>query len=158
MVNLNLPQINVLSKIDLWKQYGPLPNKIEFFTNLQGFPHIMYLFEEDNPAFSKRFFELNKKVVEMVEKYSMVQFYPLDINDKISMSYLVMMFDKSSGYFFHQGIQDEDPEVAEIRKAIHDGDYLFWSDYIVGLQEKYQSFDDDEDFFPRDEEEKADEP
>jgi hypothetical protein len=95
----------VLSKIDLWKTQGKLPFRVEFYATLQGFPLIMSGFESQNPTFSKKFGALNKKLIDVLEEYSMVQFYPLDIFDKISVSYLVGMIDRANGFFYTEGTE-----------------------------------------------------
>jgi len=49
MVRLEMPHINVLSKIDLMNQFGILPMNLEFFTDLQDMPRLL-MFLDAPPA------------------------------------------------------------------------------------------------------------
>jgi len=101
MLQLDLPHINVLSKIDLLALAGDLrtlvsltsPDKVrkliivelsrrtafnlEFYTEVQDLTHILPLLSQD-PRMSK-FSELNEKIVELVEEFGLVSFETLAV-------------------------------------------------------------------------------
>lgn len=75
MLQLELPHINVLSKIDLIATYGDLPFNLDFYTEVQDLSYLQYELEKD-PR-SARYSELNKAICEIVEDFSLVGFRTL---------------------------------------------------------------------------------
>lgn len=108
MLQMDLPQVNVLSKIDLLKQFvehEPLPFDLNYYTEVQNLnyliPHIET--EENNPRakfFKQKHLKLSEMIAEMVEDYNLIQFEVLSIEDKNSMINLLSLIDKSNGYAF----------------------------------------------------------
>ena len=60
MLQLELPHVNVLSKMDLIEQYGKLSYNLDFYTEVQDIGRLVD--DLDTDAFSKRFIGLNKGV------------------------------------------------------------------------------------------------
>ena len=58
MCQLELPHINVLSKVDLAEQHGRLHFGLEFYTEVLDLHFILQ--ELDQTSFSKKFHKLNK--------------------------------------------------------------------------------------------------
>lgn len=56
---------------------------------------------DQKSEFEKKFGVLSKRLCEVVDKFSMIGFTLLDINDKFNMCNIIMMIDKSNGYFYH---------------------------------------------------------
>lgn len=85
MILLELPHINILSKVDLIKDnYGK--KRLKQFLN----PDPMLLAKEDteyNPKFAK----LNQLIAQLVDDFGMVQFLPLDAGNKESQSVATIM-------------------------------------------------------------------
>ncbi|CAN3359917.1 GPN-loop GTPase 3 [Diutina catenulata] len=85
MILLELPHINILSKVDLIKDnYGK--KRLKQFLN----PDPMLLAKEDteyNPKFAK----LNQSIAQLVDDFGMVQFLPLDAGNKESQSVATIM-------------------------------------------------------------------
>ena len=75
MLQLELPHINVLSKIDLITSYGDLPFNLDFYTEVQDLSYLQYELEKD-PRSSK-YAELNKAICDIVEDFSLVGFHTL---------------------------------------------------------------------------------
>ncbi|GAA5909256.1 GTPase GPN2 [Sporobolomyces salmoneus] len=96
MLQLELPHINVLSKIDLLALAGDLPLNLEFYTQVQDLEHLLPLLSQD-PRMSK-FGELNEKIIEVVEEFGLVSFETLAVEDKESMLSLVSIIDQALGY------------------------------------------------------------
>ncbi|GAA5872801.1 hypothetical protein JCM16303_006837 [Sporobolomyces ruberrimus] len=96
MLQLELPHINVLSKIDLLANAGELPFNLDFYTEVQDLEHLLPLLSQD-PRMSK-FGELNEKIVEVVEEFGLVSFETLAVEDKESMLSLVSIIDQALGY------------------------------------------------------------
>ncbi|RXK36719.1 cytoplasmic protein [Tremella mesenterica] len=98
MLQLELPHINVLSKIDLLAGYGPLPFDLKYFTEVQDLSYLLGTLNKD-PR-SARYRRLNKALVELIDDYQLVGFEPLAVEDKTTMMKLLRLLDKATGYVF----------------------------------------------------------
>ncbi|KAL3683808.1 hypothetical protein R1sor_001830 [Riccia sorocarpa] len=98
MLHLELPHINVLSKIDLIESYGPLAFNLDFYTDVQDLQYLQHHLSEDPRA--ARYKKLTKNLCEVVEDFGLVNFATLNIQDKESVMDLVKIIDKSNGYVF----------------------------------------------------------
>jgi len=98
MMQLELPHINVLSKIDLIQQYGKLDFNLEFYTDVLDLSYLQNYLNQD--PFSQQFKKMNQAICSLVEDYGLVAFYPLNIEDKDSVYNLLKVIDKSNGYIF----------------------------------------------------------
>eukprot|EP00794_Sanderia_malayensis_P000159 gene159-771_t len=103
MLQVELPHVNVLSKMDLIQQYGKLPFNLEFFTDVLDMSYLVEMFEKD--PFMKRFKKLNKALTNVIQDYGLVSFTTLCIEDKETMIKLIQLIDKAGGYVF--GIKDQ---------------------------------------------------
>jgi len=101
-VNLEMPFVNFLSKIDLLSQYGELPFPLEFFTDEFEPEKLAEMVTEMGGKFGQKHANLTKKLCEVVENYSLVSYTPLDITDKLSMSNALQLVDKSNGYAYKE--------------------------------------------------------
>lgn len=90
MINLEIPHINIFSKMDL------VQDQSNFDRFLNPDP---YLIEEDVPSTrDAKFHSLNQAIVHMVESQSMVSFLPLDITDENSVAAIVSHVDNAVQY------------------------------------------------------------
>lgn len=87
MIQLELPHVNVLSKMDL------VQNKREIEQFLD--PDVRLLLAELNQSMAPRFGRLNQSMAQLVDDYSMVNFTPLDIKDEDSIQYLLSQVDNA---------------------------------------------------------------
>ncbi|CAJ0647972.1 1075_t:CDS:2 [Entrophospora sp. SA101] len=90
MLQIELPHINVLSKIDLMESYGKL---------VQDLSYLLQKLDKD--PFTSKFKELNKALCGLIEDFSLVGFYTLCIEDKKSVSQLIQVIDRANGYIFN---------------------------------------------------------
>ncbi|TCD71005.1 hypothetical protein EIP91_000503 [Steccherinum ochraceum] len=96
MLHLELPHINVLSKVDLLKQYGDLDFNLDFYTEVQDLSHL----ENALSTASPRFAALNMAICSLIEDFSLVGFETLAVEDKESMLNLTHTIDKATGCVF----------------------------------------------------------
>ncbi|KAF8886802.1 hypothetical protein BD779DRAFT_1441460 [Infundibulicybe gibba] len=96
MLHLELPHINVLSKVDLISQYGDLDFNLDFYTEVQDLSYL----ENSLSTTSPRFAALNMAMVSLIEDYSIVGFETLSVEDKSSMLHLTRAIDRATGYIF----------------------------------------------------------
>ncbi|KAJ2767314.1 hypothetical protein IWQ56_003379 [Coemansia nantahalensis] len=98
MTMLEMPHVNVLSKIDLLAQLGELDFSLEYYTSVMDLDYLLHHLQEREP--SARFGELNRVMCSLVEDYSLVGFSTLCITDKHSVALLLKEIDKANGYIF----------------------------------------------------------
>jgi len=98
MLQLALPHINVLSKMDLVEKFGDLSFNIDYFCEVLDLSFLLGRINDD--PFTKQFKKLNEALCSVIEDYSLVSFFPLNINDKESALNILRQADKASGYVF----------------------------------------------------------
>ncbi|KIK03228.1 hypothetical protein K443DRAFT_676893 [Laccaria amethystina LaAM-08-1] len=94
MLHLELPHVNVLSKIDLISQYGELEFNLDFYTEVQD---LSYLENSLSSSLPPRFAALNMAMISLVEDFSLVGFETLAVEDKSSMINLTHTIDRATG-------------------------------------------------------------
>eukprot|EP01122_Echinamoeba_exundans_P000250 TRINITY_DN10224_c0_g1_i1.p1 TRINITY_DN10224_c0_g1~~TRINITY_DN10224_c0_g1_i1.p1 ORF type:complete len:316 (+),score=75.21 TRINITY_DN10224_c0_g1_i1:161-1108(+) len=130
MLQLELPHVNVLSKIDLVEKFGKLDLNLEFYTTGTDLEYLQHALNREDK--SGRFSELNRTLCELIEDFSLVSFTTLNINEKESVARLVKLIDKSNGYVY--SAMDGDSSLLE---AIATADVDFEYYRVGAVQEKY---------------------
>jgi len=114
MLQLELPHVNVLSKIDLLAQYGDLgiasslliklsiepivtDFNLDFYTEVQD---LSYLENSLSSSLPPRFAALNMSIISLIEDFALLGFETLAVEDKDSMLNLTRVIDKATGYIF----------------------------------------------------------
>ncbi|ODA76720.1 hypothetical protein RJ55_07991 [Drechmeria coniospora] len=101
MIQMDMPHINVLSKIDKVSSYDELPFNLEFYTDVDDLNHLTPFLEAESPALrSKKFGRLNEAVANMIQSYGMVRYEVLAVENKKSMMHLLRVIDRAGGYVF----------------------------------------------------------
>ncbi|XP_016363382.1 GPN-loop GTPase 2-like [Sinocyclocheilus anshuiensis] len=130
MLHVELPHVNVLSKMDLIEQYGKLAFSLDFYTEVLDLTYLVEHLSLD--PFFKKFHHLNVKLAEVIQDYSLVSFVPLNVQDKESMTQVLRTVDKANGYCF--GDQEERNLQAMMSAAVG-ADFQFST--TLSVQEKY---------------------
>ena len=100
MLQLTLPHLNVLTKIDNLPNYGPLPFNLDFYTEVQDLEYLLPALSQESGRLGAKFEGLNKAIVELVEGFGLVGFETLAVEDKKSMMGLLQAVDRAGGYAF----------------------------------------------------------
>lgn len=113
MLQMDLPHLNVLTKIDNLATYPPLPLPLSFYTEARSLDHILPYLEgeqgagashdsqrSDKQHGASKFAALNEAIVELVEDYGLVGFETLAVEDRASMIQLLHTIDRAGGYAF----------------------------------------------------------
>ncbi|EEC48664.1 predicted protein, partial [Phaeodactylum tricornutum CCAP 1055/1] len=118
MLRLELPTVNVLSKVDLLSRYGDLPLQLEFFTECHDLERLVPFLEHqamnhskhDNEysssgtsIFFQKYAKLHNALAEVVEDFGLLSFLPLNITDAGSVGRVLAKIDKCNGYVFMEG-------------------------------------------------------
>lgn len=101
MLQMALPQVNVLSKIDKLKEYGSLPMRLDYYTEVQNLRYLTpHLTREFKDPMSRNFVRLTQMIGDLVEDYDLVGFEVLAVENKKSMIQLLAVIDKANGYVY----------------------------------------------------------
>ncbi|KAG0653088.1 ATP-binding domain 1 family member B [Hyphodiscus hymeniophilus] len=101
MLQMDLPHLNVLTKIDKLSDYGPLPFNLDFYTDVQDLSYLLpHLESESSVMRGSKFEGLNTAIVDLVESFGLVGFETLAVEDKKSMMHLLQVIDRAGGYAF----------------------------------------------------------
>ncbi|KAK2624416.1 hypothetical protein QTJ16_006366 [Diplocarpon rosae] len=101
MLQMDLPHLNVLTKIDKISSYSSLPFNLDFYTEVQDLSYLLpYLQEESSVMAGSKFEGLNTAIAELVESFGLVGFETLAVEDKKSMMHLLQVIDRAGGYAF----------------------------------------------------------
>lgn len=88
MILLELPHINILSKIDMIKDEVSR-KKLKRFLN----PDAMILATSNDQSLNPRYEKLNKSIANLVDDFGMVQFLPLESNNPDSVETIISYMD-----------------------------------------------------------------
>lgn len=98
MLRIELPHINILSKVDLIEKYGKLDFGIDFYTEVLDLNFLVDRLPDD--PFMAKFKKLNEAITGLVTDYALVNFMPLSVNSKEQMLAVKNAVDKANGYCF----------------------------------------------------------
>lgn len=104
MVQLELPHINILSKMDLVRDKRGINDYLD--------PEPTVLLAELNQRMAPQFQKLNKALIELVDEYSMVSFMPLDLRKESSIRHVLAQIDNciQFGEDADVKVKDVDPD------------------------------------------------
>ncbi|GAX82581.1 hypothetical protein CEUSTIGMA_g10007.t1 [Chlamydomonas eustigma] len=132
MLHLEMPHINVLSKVDLIRQYGKLDFNLDFYTEVQDLSYLTH--RMGFGPFSKRYRKLSEGLCRVVEDFGLVKYVPLAIQDKESLAFILGLSDKANGYVFAKLAEGSPVPPEYLYGSTVKGDESdLWMDY----QEKY---------------------
>ncbi|KAI4866774.1 hypothetical protein F4820DRAFT_236584 [Hypoxylon rubiginosum] len=101
MLQMDLPHINVLTKIDKIASYDPLPFNLDFYTEVQDLSYLLSdVGEESSIMRSDKFRRLNEAIANLVESFALVRFEVLAVENKKSMMHILRVIDRAGGYVF----------------------------------------------------------
>eukprot|EP00879_Flechtneria_rotunda_P006034 GHRR01006346.1.p1 GENE.GHRR01006346.1~~GHRR01006346.1.p1 ORF type:complete len:334 (+),score=112.45 GHRR01006346.1:132-1133(+) len=135
-LHLEMPQVNVLSKIDLLTQYGELAFNLDYYTEVQDLRYLLGSMGER--GFSRRFRKLSASLCELVEDYGLVSFTPLAIQDRASVERLINLVDKANGAIYAALDKQKPEDIAVPSGLLVSSAHRAADDEVIAtLQEKY---------------------
>jgi len=124
MLHLELPHINVLSKLDLITQYGDLDFNLDFYTEVQDLSYLENALSSNSP----RYAALNMAICSLIEDFGLVGFETLAVEDKDSMLHLTRAIDRATGYVFvPPRTADPQPETVTDQSSARPNTYSLFS-------------------------------
>lgn len=151
MIQMDMPHVNVLSKIDKIAAYDELPFNLDYYTDVDELTHLTPYLEAESPAMrSNKFGKLNEAVAHMIEDYGLVRYEVLAVENKKSMMHLLRVIDRAGGYVFGgaEGANDTIWAVAMRNESSMMG--------ALDIQERWIDQKDEYDRIEREEDEEAD--
>ena len=111
MLQMDLPHLNVLTKIDNLASFPPLLFNLDFYADVQDLSYLLPQLDAERSGRAttdadsseeptSKFHALNKAVIELVEDFGLVAFETLAVEDKASMANLLRSVDRAGGYVF----------------------------------------------------------
>lgn len=134
MFQMEMPQVNVLSKVDLAEQHGRLHFGLDFYTEVLDLNYLLEAINAD--PFMKKYRQLNAALIDVVENYSFVSFLPLSISDSQLLKNVRAAVDKANGYVFGAGEENERNIVALLSTAVG---AQFHGEFSGTISEKFLS-------------------
>jgi hypothetical protein len=139
MIQLELPHVNLLSKMDTMRRISPeMAFNLEYFLkagdgNLESLVHKLFPAEECGPTLPLdiSYAKFVKAISQVTEDFSLVSFVPLAIEDKESAIHVLSVCDKANGYSFSaEGFNLLDEACKEDSQPVNE--------YYTGLEEKFK--------------------
>ena len=141
MLKLELPHVNVLSKVDLIEQYGQLPFSLDFYTDVLDLSYLCDRLDQSMGAKKgqkeTKYSKLNRAMAELVEDFSLVGFVTCAVEEKESMANVLRLIDKANGYCF--GDLPLHPGAYHMTAAADGGDGKWESERTMEVQERHMS-------------------
>ncbi|KAJ9581277.1 hypothetical protein L9F63_023549 [Diploptera punctata] len=94
MVNLEIPHINILTKMDLLSKTAR--NQLDSF--LEPDPHSLLADVHNGSKWSQKYRSLTESIGNIIEDYSLVKFYPLNMKDEENVADLLLTIDNMIQY------------------------------------------------------------
>lgn len=99
MLQLELPHVNVFSKIDLIEKYGKLDFSLEYYLEVTNLHHLQMALDKAGPT-SEKFKSLNAALCELIEDFALVSFATVTVNQKESLGKLIKVIDRANGFIY----------------------------------------------------------
>mmetsp|Transcript_7191 Transcript_7191/g.22337 ORF Transcript_7191/g.22337 Transcript_7191/m.22337 type:complete len:317 (+) Transcript_7191:3-953(+) len=142
MMQMELPHINVLSKIDMVMDHtDDLTFRLDYYAGVQDLSHLLRTLQTNDHPLSVKFRDFNKLLAELIEDYGLVSFEPLDIQDKECALRVLARCDTANGHVMNaEKIEDPSDPVSGIR-LFHTGMHADepMEDYLERYEERYQA-------------------
>ena len=119
MLHLELPHVNVLSKIDLMPKDSRF--SLGYYCEVMDLSHLV---EDliDDPIMVK-YKAMSKAIADTVESYSLVSYIPLDINDNRTVVRLIRVVDRANGFYMLD--METEEAIARIFRGYDSADFEY---------------------------------
>jgi len=136
MLQIALPHVNLLSKVDLVEKYGKLQFNLDYYTDVLDLEYLTDTFPDDN--FTKKYKLLNEALTGLISDYSLVNFVPITVKSKERLLAASNVIDKANGYVFGSG---EERSMRNLMGLAHGADFE-WSK-TGDIRSEYMDQDDE---------------
>ncbi|KRY71825.1 GPN-loop GTPase 3 [Trichinella pseudospiralis] len=109
MLNLELPHVNVLTKVDLLDK----KQKKELECILEPGSYMLRSYGSHCSRFSKKYQKLTDALISVIDEFSLIRYMPLDITDEESITDLSIVIDNCIQFGEDAEVNDNYPEERE---------------------------------------------
>lgn len=144
MMQMELPHINVLTKIDMLMDHrDDMPFRLDYYAGVDDLSHLLRTLHAGSHPLSKKFREFNALMAEMIEDYALVKFEPLDIQDKECAMRVLARCDTANGHIMNaEKVDDPSDPVSGLRlfeTSFNDNEEL--EDYLERYEARFRARD-----------------
>ncbi|KAK8831542.1 hypothetical protein WA577_000626 [Blastocystis sp. JDR] len=163
MINLELPSVNILSKIDLISKYGDVEYDLDYYTELPDMTRMLYGVDRKNrnldksvpddedacdeevfvkqakDPFQQRYRKLYWMLCDIIDDYGLLSYLPLDIQSPTSVQKIVDTIDKANGYSIFESVNQNE------MMSVYAKEDTKYADMVDEMNEKYVHHEDDFD-------------
>lgn len=97
MVNLELPHVNILSKVDIMETQKKTRFNLDYYCDVMDLRYLIETSELESPFFEK-YKKLTLALTSIIEDYGLVSFKPLDIQKPEDILEVLKTADRANGY------------------------------------------------------------
>ena len=100
MLQLELPHVNILSKVDLAERSDTSNFRLDMYTEVLDLEYLLKGLDA-NPL-TQKYGALNKCLTELIHSFSLVSYKSLDIRSRENFSEIMGTIDKANGYLYNK--------------------------------------------------------
>lgn len=138
MLQVELPHVNLLSKVDMVEKYGKLQFNLDYYTDVLDLEYLLDQMPDD--PFANKYRALNTALTGLITDYSLVSFIPVTIKSKERMLAVSQHVDKANGYVFGSG---EERNMRNMMASALGGADFEWAK-TGDIREKYMDTEENE--------------
>jgi len=101
MLQVELPHVNLLSKVDMVEKYGKLQFNLDYYTDVLDLEYLLEAMPDD--PFTSKYRTLNTALTGLITDYSLVNFLPVTVKSKEMLLAVSHQVDKANGFVFGSG-------------------------------------------------------
>jgi len=101
MLQVELPHVNLLSKVDMVEKYGKLQYNLDYYTDVLDLEYLLEHMPDD--PFTSKYRSLNTALTGLITDYSLVNFLPVTVKSREMLLAVSQQVDKANGYVFGSG-------------------------------------------------------
>eukprot|EP00811_Abedinium_folium_P001665 NODE_11527_length_1281_cov_3.122184.p1 GENE.NODE_11527_length_1281_cov_3.122184~~NODE_11527_length_1281_cov_3.122184.p1 ORF type:complete len:321 (-),score=121.73 NODE_11527_length_1281_cov_3.122184:206-1168(-) len=138
MIQLELPHVNVLSKMDMLVEHQDgLPFRMDYYAGAADLTQLLRTLHTTEHPMSVQFKEFNSLMAEVIDDFGLVSFEPLDIQDKEHALRVLARCDAANGHVMHaEKIHDPSDPLAGLR--IFEAGMIEGSESMEEYLERYE--------------------
>jgi GPN-loop GTPase len=129
VIKLELPAVNVLSKIDLIEKYGDLDFSLDHYTECSDLRYLAGALDAD--PIMRKHAKLNRALCDLVDDFPWVSYHTLDIQSRESVLRVTRTVDKANGYSLANLEMTHATHKAIVGTPEHD------HQWVLDVQERY---------------------
>ena len=93
---MELPHVNLLSKVDMVEKYGKLQYNLDYYTDVLDLEYLLEHMPDD--PFTSKYRSLNTALTGLITDYSLVNFLPVTVKSREMLLAVSQQVDKANGY------------------------------------------------------------